>query len=136
MKEYYASKSKLLILPVAGALPLIFIFATFNLANIATVIIPLLMLGFIGFISYLHIKRISRPILIIQDSKITLTTKFFKTKVINDLKQSKLIISNDFIAFRESEKQDISVSKDDFPKNTWATLLTDLETLPFKGVVK
>ena len=136
MKKYYASKSKLLILPIAGAMPLIFIFATFNSAKIATVIMPLLILGFIGFISYLHIKRIRNPILIIQDSKITLTTKFFKTKVINDLKQSKLIISNDFIAFRESEKQDISVSKDDFPKNTWATLITDLQTLPFKGVVK
>lgn len=136
MKEYYASKNKLLILPIAGAMPLLFAFATFNTANIATIIFPLLMLAFVGFFSYLYFKRISQPILKIQDSKITLTTKFFKTKVINDLKQSKLVISNDFVAFREPGKQDISLSKDDFTKNTWVSLLTDLESLAFKEVVK
>lgn len=136
MKEYYASKSKLLILPIAGAMPLLLVFATFNSANIATIIFSLLMLTFVGFFSYLHFKRISQPILKIQDSKIILTTKFFKTKVINDFKQSKLVISNDFVAFRESGKQDISLSKDDFPKSTWASLLTDLESLSFKEIVK
>ena len=117
MKEYYASKSKFLFLLVlSGAMPLFIAFAMFNTKHFAGSLFPLLILGFVGFLFYLQIKRISHPILHIQNNKITLITKFFKTKVINDLKNSKLVISNDFVAFRERGKQDISVSKDEFPK--------------------
>ena len=135
MKEYYPSKNRLFVVFMPAAMLFLLAFNTFSLNNIAALSVSLVTFGILGYGLFILFKRMSRPILVIENSKITVNT-WFSNNVITDLEQCKLIISNDFVAFREFQKQDVSIAKDDIPKDVWTTLLKDLQSLHFKEVVK
>ena len=115
MKEYYPSKLRLIAVSMPMAMLFLLAFSTFSLTNMAALSASLITFGIIGYLSFYLFKYMTRPILLINNNEITVNSKLSK-KTINDLTQCKLVISNDYVAFREPQKQDISIGKDDLPK--------------------
>ena len=94
MKEYYPSKNRLFVVFMPAAMLFLLAFNTFSLNNIAALSVSLVTFGVLGYGLFILFKRMSRPILVIENSKITVNT-WFSNNVITDLEQCKLIISRD-----------------------------------------
>jgi hypothetical protein len=56
-------------------------------------------------------------------------------RAVVDPREYSLVISTDWIAFRRNGQQDIMVNEGIFDPPVWKELLTDLKSLPFKGII-
>ena len=136
MKHYYASKKKLILVPIPSFILLSMAYVILTLDDVAKLLFSTIIFLTVMGTWYFFYRRLTLPILTIHNNQITITNLFLKETIFQDLNQLKLVLSNDFIAIREKNKQDVLISKDDISKNNWLNLVNELKKLPFKSQIK
>jgi hypothetical protein len=85
---------------------------------------------------YLAHTWVKKPTLVIEGKKILVRNLFGKVNEVSNTSEYKLVLSNDFFAFRMDGKNDIMVDKGWFKKKTLERLIQTLRSLGFKEVIE
>lgn len=83
----------------------------------------------------LAVFRVRHPVVSVDGNTIRVRGLFFRTRSINDLREYKLVVSEDFIAFRKASEKDVMINKTDFSSPRWDILKNDLKSLPFADII-
>jgi len=94
-----------------------------------------LLLCLLGAMTYFLYRLYKTPILTIEDNSIKVAT-FFTKQMVNDVKNTTLVLGTDYLAFREKDKKEITIAEDQLSKQDWIEVLNDLQALPFESVSK
>jgi hypothetical protein len=134
MEEIYKDKS-IAIFKMLGSQFLLLGVAISSIMSgkIGFVIFGLFLLAPVIYLAYTWIKK---PTLVINGKKIIVRNLFGKVNEVSDTSEYKLVLSNDFFAFRMDGKNDIMVDKGWFKKETLERLIQTLRSLGFKEVIE
>lgn len=127
--------TRVILLPFMIIGPLAYVFI-FGMTELHFKIIGLLLL----FPIYLNFKYwwkiFKTPTLSITKDTITLCNQYGKIYVVNPINSYSLVISNDYLAFRKDEQQDVMVNIQFFNKFEWYNLIKFLKDLPFIRIIQ
>ena len=79
---------------------------------------------------------LNKPTLIIEGKKILVRNYFGRVYEVSDTSDYKLVLSNDFFAFRMDGQNDIMVNKGWFKREKLEKLILNLRSLGFKEVIE
>ena len=96
-------------------------------------IVGVILLGLVGLFVYPKLKY---PVIKINGNTITLRNKIGFKVVINDLTKYKLVISNDYVAFRYKKENDIMLNQESLNEYQNSEVLSYLKQLPFNEIIK
>lgn len=74
----------------------------------------------------LAVRHVCLPVIVLDGYTAQTRTLLSRTRKIADLRMYQLVISVDFIAFRQADTQDIMLDRADFTPKQWQALLADL----------
>ena len=81
-------------------------------------------------------KVIHTPKLSLKNNIITICNDFGKIYIVNPIDKYSLVISNDYLGFREKGEQDIMVDRKYFKDYEWHDLIKTLKQLPFIELIQ
>ncbi|MES1944686.1 hypothetical protein PC39_11242 [Salinisphaera sp. PC39] len=106
------------------------IWACFTSDGITLKVMGIVFLGLLAVMAWFTYWHISRPIIEVAGDRVAVRGLLRPQRELDDLENYKLVISNDYLAFRPSDGQDITIDRGDFSKRKWQELIKDLRSLP------
>ena len=101
--------------------------------KIGLVILGLFLLSPVIYLAHTWLKK---PTLVIEGNKILVRNLFGKVNEVSNTREYKLVLGNDFLAFRMDGQNDILVDKHWFKKGQLEKLIQSLRSLGFKEVIE
>lgn len=105
------------------------IWACFTSDGIAPKVMGVLFLALLAAMAWFTYRHVSRPIVEVADDRVAVRGVLRPRRELKDLQNYKLVVSNDYVAFRPSGEQDITINQGDFSKRKWQQLIEDLRSL-------
>jgi len=134
MTSFYKNKGIVVAKVIgAGYLLIVFAIASIKIGDLIFTSLGIILISTLLFIIYIGL---SRPAIIVSDHKILINTFFGKTREVDDLSNYKLVLSNDFLAFRRSGQNDIMIDKGWYKNKQWQDLVIFLKSLSFQEVIE
>ena len=134
MQKIYKDKSIVIFKLLGSGIILIAVSLGFILTgDIVLIILGLLLLSPVYYLAHTWLKK---PTLLIQENKILVRNIFGKVNEVPNTNDYKLVLSNDYFAFRIDGKNDIMVDKGWFKKDQLEKLIQTLRSLDFKAVIE
>lgn len=113
------------------------VWASFTSEGIAPKVMGLVFLSIPAGLAWFMYRHVTRPIVEVAGDQVAVRQLLRPRRELGSLEKYQLVVSNDYVAFRSSHGQDITIGRGELSARKWHELIEELRSLPiteYEGV--